>query len=213
MLQGVMLCLSKPSGGSGGQCQLQHVAPLPNTPVFSFCPETACLPSIDGCLLMSVASNILWSSVVQKPLNSHEWMALCFKKNPAVVLIVIRLCGHFEKLSKQTSLIHMTGYRFPTANVESCILRSHAMALAEQMSVSKSFFELEDDYRRSSIDDLIVSRIILHPLLHANEAVMSTRSAKSEHMTVENESRSCISSVWDQKLLCKQNRKYQGQTC
>lgn len=96
----------------------------PTPPGFTFCLETTCLLSAGGGLLTSVASNIphnnLRSSAVQKPLNPAEG-GHCVLEKTTVLLIVIRSCGHLEKLSMWLGTMRMTRYRFAVANSESCI--------------------------------------------------------------------------------------------
>lgn len=119
----------------------------------------------------------------QKPLNPAEWGVLCKKKTTTVLLIVISLCGHLEKLSMWLHAIHMTGYLFTVANAESCIFGPRVFwhGVAEWISVLKSSLQLEGDSRRSSRDDLIAGRIIIPSLLPSSEAGISTWSAKDEH--------------------------------
>lgn len=184
----MLLCLDQLGGGSDGQCQLQQVPPPPPTPLaFIFCLETTCLPSIDAALLASTVSNISHNNLWRSGVRSH-WTRLnggyCVKKKTTtVLLIVISLCGHLEKLSMWLHAIHMTGYLFTVANAESCIFGPRVFwhGVAEWISVLKSSLQLEGDSRRSSRDDLIAGRIIIPSLLPSSEAGISTWSAKDEH--------------------------------
>lgn len=186
----MLLCLDQLGGGSDGQCQLQQVPPPPPT------PNPAGLHLLFGnhvfaehwCCFVGVYSlqHFTQQSVEirgQKPLNPAEWGVLCKKKTTTVLLIVISLCGHLEKLSMWLHAIHMTGYLFTVANAESCIFGPRVFwhGVAEWISVLKSSLQLEGDSRRSSRDDLIAGRIIIPSLLPSSEAGISTWSAKDEH--------------------------------
>lgn len=188
--------------------------PHPTPPAFTFCLETTCLQSIDGGLLTSLVSNIshnnLWSSWVQKPLNPAEWGTLCLKKTTTVLLTVIHSCGHLEKLSMWLRIIHMTDYYFTIANVESRIFGSHGFCHgAHWMDECIEILVLAGGWLEEKFKRWPHRRIIIHPLFFPHvklgsalgQQIMNTDRLEMSHGSTS-------PSVWDQKLLFKQNHKF-----
>lgn len=118
-----------------------------------------------------------------------SWMGdIVFKKKQkqkkTVLLIVIYLCDHLEKLSMWLCVIHMTNYHLATAVVESCIFESQVcwhcsdwMDKCVEILVLAGGW-LEEKFKRWPH---LQQHDYIAPFLPWSEAGISTWSAKKEH--------------------------------
>lgn len=196
----MLLCLDQVGGGSDGQFQLQLVPPPCWPSSFVWKPRVCRALMLLCWRLQSPTFHTTICGDQGSKAIEPGWMGgIVLKKTTTVLLIVISLCGHLEKLSMWLHAIHMTGYLFTIANVESCIFgpRVFLHGVAEWISVLKSSLQLEGDSRRSSRDDLIAGRIIIPSLLPSSEAGVS--KIWTQGLWEMNHS-SSSASVWDQKV-------------